>query len=209
MFGHPKTLVSFSAMGTADKINFVIALGTIAAAVFAGWSARIAALATRDAAKQMELATNQIVLHREDLHAQAFLSVASYEREVEFSKNMDVIRALQDKPFDELTDPELKSIRAVVDFLNHVAHLMRYRYVEPQHMLLSYTPSIEACQEKLVGQGKWLQELRSRAGNPKLYLHFEALCNEENRRRIWEGRAEQVKWTGDFYQAPAVLGAGK
>lgn len=195
-------------MSTADKINLVIAIGTIAAAVFAAFSALIAARATRDAAKQMELATSEIVLHREDLHAQAFMSVASYEREIEFSKNMDVIRGLQTKPFDQLTEPEQKSIRIVVDFLNHVAHLMRYRYVEPQHMLLSYTPSIESCQEKLIGPGKWLQELRGRAGNPKLYLHFEALCNEGNRCKIWTGRADEVSWTGDFYQAPAVLGAG-
>lgn len=62
-------VVRFRPMNTADKINLIIALGTIAAAVFAGWSARIAARATRDAAKQMKLATSEIVLHREDLHA--------------------------------------------------------------------------------------------------------------------------------------------
>jgi hypothetical protein len=192
-------------MTTADVINVAIALGTVAAAVFAGLSARYAATATRDVAQQIKLATNEITLHRADLHAQAFLSLASYEREIEFSRNMDVIRGLQHKPFDEVSEAEQKSIRLVVDFLNHVAHLMRYRYVDPQHILLSYTPSIEGCQDKLIGPGKWLQELRARANNPKLYLHFEALCDEDNGEKIWSGKADNVRWTGDFYKAPAVL----
>ena len=178
-----------------DIINAVIALGTIAAAIFAARSAR-------DAAHQIRLSRNEMVLHREQLHAETFLNVLGYEREISFSKNMDVIRRLGNKGFAELREEEHASIRAVVDFLNHIAHLIRYGYVKPQQMLLLYTPSIEECQKKLIGKGKWLQELRDRADNPKLYLHFEALCRGDT---LWRGENIEKVFTEDIYKPPQVL----
>lgn len=128
-------------MTLAEILNIIVAAGTLLAAVFAGISARIAAKATREA-------TSAIRLQRESIRAQTFMDIINYEREVDFSKGMDAVRGLSEdeckeyKDFQEKLPDKDKQIRQVVDFLNHLAHLIRQGYVTPRHILGLYTASI-------------------------------------------------------------------
>src|SRR6185437_1916627 len=95
----------WKALSNADKINFAIAVCTAFAALGAAYSALLARRSIRGAVEQFR--------------AQAFLGVLAYEREVNFSVQMDVIRSLCGKPAKDLTEAEQKSILVVVNFLNH------------------------------------------------------------------------------------------
>jgi hypothetical protein len=198
------TILDLGTIQPSDKVGLITALvtgvgalGAVLALIFAALSARAAARSATEAARQMELS-------REALRAQTFLSVTSYEREIELSGKMDMIRALPNNmAFDRLTQSQQKDIRAVVDFLNHVGHLIRYGYVSPRQMLLLYTPVIEACQLVLIERIRWLDQLRVQADSPKLYLHFESLCNRETQRIMWDNG--EVTFTGDIYERPKSL----
>lgn len=174
------------ALTNADKINFTIALCTGVAALAAAYSACLARRSIRGAL--------------EEFRAQAFLGVLAYEREVNFSAHMDVVRSLHGKPAGSLIKEELKSILVVVNFLNHVAHLIRHRYVVPKQMLLLYAPSIAACRDNLLRDGQWLKEQRRQTGEPRYYLHFAKLCQEETEELIWNNKAEKIVWTTDPYE---------
>lgn len=179
-----------------ETIDIIIAFGTLVAAGFAGISALIAAKATRETAIAIKL-------QRESIRAQTFVEILNYEREVDFSKGMDAIRELSDdeckdyKDFKEKNPDKAKHIRQVVDFLNHLAHLVRQGYVTPRHILGLYSASIEACQEKLLGEEKWLRGFRKEASSPLYYLNFECLCN--NLENLWLGK--KVNWPDPQFQA--------
>lgn len=183
-------------MSPKDILDFTVAIGTLLAAVFAGVSALVAAKAARDAA-------SAIKLQREAIRAQTFVNIVDYEREIDFSRGMDPIRGLSDeecKDYKEFrkTQPEKdKHIRHVVDFLNHLAHLIRQGYVTPRHILGLYTASIEACRNKLLGEGKWLESFRTDAKSPRYYLNFACLCN--NLESLWLGK--KVNWPDPQLQA--------
>jgi len=184
---------------SGDKLNAVIAFGTMLAAMAAVVSVLFVWRTVRESARQMELS-------REALRAQTFLSVTSYEREIQFSRRMDIVRALPKNITYEALSPEQRAdIRVVIDFLNHVAHLIRYGYVQPVQMLLLYTPSIEACETVLIEQMRWLDKVRADANNQKLYLHFESLCREDNRQSLW--RNGKFTPTGDPYKRATILNA--
>src|SRR5271157_4467216 len=183
----------WSTLSTTDKINLSIAVFTALAALAAAFSAWFVWRSVRDATRQMEL-------HLEEFRAQTFLSILANEREVEFSQQMEVIRALEGKPASALTEEERASILVVVNFLNHVAHLIRHRYVVPKQLLLLYSPSIAACRANLLGEGQWLKELRKRTGEGRYYLHFARLCQEETERLIWKDQADKIVWTIDPYE---------
>lgn len=174
---------------SADKINFIIALGTAAAAIAAAYSAWLARRSIRGAL--------------DAFRAQTFLDILAYEREVQFSQHMDVVRTLGSKSAATFTPEEQKSVLVVVNFLNHVAHLMRNRYVVPNQLLLLYSPSIAACRANLLGKGKWLEELRKKTGEPRYYLHFARLCQKETEDLIWANKADKIIWTRDPYE-PAL-----
>ena len=184
------------AMSLKDILDLIVAIGTLLAAVFAGASALIAARAVRDAA-------SVINLQREAIRAQSFIDTIGYEREIGFSQGMDTIRGLSNEEcvnYDEFQKRQPGKddrIRKVVDFLNHLAHLVRHGYVTPQHILILYTPSIEACRNKLLGEGKWLQGFGKNAHSPKYYLNFECLCN--NLENLWYGK--EVQWPDPRFQA--------
>jgi hypothetical protein len=182
----------WSALSGADKINLLIALSTALAAVAAAWSAWLAKRSIRGAL--------------EEFRAQTFLGILAYEREVNFSQHMDVVRALGGKPARGLTEEERKSILVVVNFLNHIAHLLRHRYVVPIQLLLLYAPSIAACRANLLGEGQWLKEMRKQTGEPRYYLHFARLCQKETEDLIWANKAKEIVWTNDPYEPsfPAV-----
>lgn len=175
----------FGTLSSADWINFFIAVGTALAAV----SAAYAAWLTR---RSIEGALD-------GLRAQTFLGVLSYEREVNFSEHMDIVRAMKGKLVRDMTADERKSVLVVVNFLNHIAHLIRHRYVVPKQLLLLYSPSIAACRNNLLGEGQWLRELRRQTGEPRYYLHFAKLCQEETADLIWADKAAEIVWTNDPY----------
>jgi len=172
----------------AERINFTIALCTAIAAVAAAYSAWLARRSIRGAL--------------EEFRAQAFLGVLTYEREVNFSAHMNVVRGLEGRPAKDLTEDERQSILTVVNFLNHIAHLIRHRYVVPKQMLLLYAPSIAACRHNLLQDGQWLKELRNQTGEPRYYLHFAKLCQTETEELIWKNRAAKISWTTDPYEPP-------
>ena len=185
------------ALTAADKINLLIALvtalgalGTIGAVVFAAFSARHAARAVREAATQMELL-------REQFRTQAFTYILSYERDIEFSKKMDMIRHLDDKSYGDLTPAEKHDIRVTADFLNHVAHLTRNYYVIPRHIFRLYWFSLDACYQKLIMKMDWLTHFRKEQNSPGLYRQFETLCDPTRRRRIWRGDPDPRVWPDD------------
>lgn len=163
------------ALPVEQKINLIIAAGTIAAAVFAAFSAILAKRALTDAARAFR--------------AQTFQSIFEYEYQVHFSKRMDTIRKLKGKlP----TDAEREDILVVVNFLNHIAHMIRHRYVVPTHVLLLYGPSIKACRDNLL---PWLEA--ERKNESRYYLHFEKLLDEKTAELVWACRADEVEWTAD------------
>ena len=180
----------WTTLNRADKINFIIAIGTALTAVFAAWSAWLARRSIRGAL--------------EEFRAQTFLSILAYEREINFSQHMDVVRALRRKLYADLTEEEKKSILVVVNFLNHIAHLLRHRYAVPAQLLLLYAPSIAACRANLLGEGQWLKEMRKQTGEPRYYLHFDRLCQKETEDLIWAKK--EIVWTDDPYvpSFPAV-----
>jgi hypothetical protein len=184
-------------LSASDWINLAIAAGTGAAAIATAYSARVSARSAQYAARQIEL-------YRDEFRAQTFLSLLSYEREVHFSRHMDVIRALRAEPVSELTSEQRASILVVVNFLNHAAHLIRHRYVVPKQLLLLYAPSIAACHNKLLGKDQWLPTLRSETKEPRYYLHFAKLCQEATIDMIWKGKEDKIDWTTDKYQPPSI-----
>lgn len=176
----------WSCLSNADKINLTIALCTGVAAVAAAYSAWLARRSIRGALGEFR--------------AQAFLGVLAYEREVNFSAHMNAVRALGGKLAKDLTEDERKSVLVVVIFLNHIAHLIRHRYVVPKQLLLLYAPSIAACRDNLLGEGQWLRELRKQTGEARYYLHFARLCQQETEALIWKNKAEKISWTTDPYE---------
>jgi len=164
---------------TEQKINFVIALGTIAAAIFAAVSAILARRAVQDAARAFR--------------AQTFHSIVEYEHQVQFSLCMNTVRSLRGKL--PANDDEKKDILIAVNFLNHIAHMIRHRYVAATHVLLLYSPSIQACRDNLLQPGQWIAQQRTK--DSRYYLHFAKLCEEETARLIWACQADKIQWTAD------------
>ncbi len=179
---------ALSDKSTTDKINLAIAVFTFLAAVAAAFSAGFVA--------------KQIKQQLDQFRAQAFLGVLAYEREVKFSQHMDVVRSVGAKPASKLRKDERESILVVVNFLNHIAHLIRNHYVVPKQILLLYSPSITRCHENLLGIDQWLAEQRRQTGDSRYYLHFETLCRPKTVDLIWTDRSDEIIWTGDEYHPP-------
>ena len=193
------------ALTATNKINLLIALvtalgalGTMAAVVFAAFSARYAARAVREAAAMMELS-------REQLRAQTFTYILSYERDIEFSKKMDMIRQFDNKSYGDLTPAEKHDIRVIADFLNHVAHLTRNYYIFPRHIFRLYWFSLDDCHKKLIMKMDWLTQFRKEQNSPGLYRQFETLCDPTRRRRIWRDDPDPRVWPDDPEPIPASL----
>lgn len=176
----------WSTLTTEQKINLVIAIGTIVAAVIAAISAIFAAISAILAKRALTDASHAF-------RAQTFHGIVEYEHQIQFSMCMDTIRGLGGRlPRD---DEERKRIMVAVNFLNHIAHMIRHRYVAPTHVLLLYSPSITACRDNLLQPGQWIAEERKK--DPRYYLHFAKLCEEETARLIWACQADNIKWTSD------------
>jgi hypothetical protein len=111
--------------------------------------------------------------------------------------------ALAKTTYGALTPGQKDDIRAVVDFLNHVAHLISYGYVSTVHLLLLYEPSIADCQKVLIELMRWLDQFRDEAGSPIFYLHFASLCHPDKRKELW--RNGRTQFTGDLLIRPDFL----
>jgi hypothetical protein len=109
----------------------------------------------------------------------------------------------------KLEKKDLESILAVVVFLNHIGHLIRYGYVNAKQMLLLYSPSIAECERNLTGEQQWLREIRRLRNDNRYYLHFGKLCEEETQALIWDEKEDKIVWTGDKYIPSPVLGSSK
>jgi hypothetical protein len=182
-------------MSTKEDIDLIIAIGTLLAVVFAGISAIIAA-------KSAQEATKAVKLQREAIRAQSFIDILTYERDISFSECMDSIRSLKDgecadyETFNRNQPEKNRQIRQAIDFMNHLTHMLRHGYITSKHFLILYTASIEACRDKLLGKGKWLEGFRKAAKSPIYYLNFECLCN--NFENLWRG--EKICWPDSHIQ---------
>ncbi|MBI4844282.1 MAG: hypothetical protein HY809_08185 [Nitrospirae bacterium] len=176
-------------MNFKDKIDLAVAIATLLATVFAGVAALFAAKSARDASKAIRM-------QREAVLAQTFVNILHYEKSIDFSKGMDIIRALKSDEcenypeFYKKQSEKDKQIRQVVDFLNHLTHLIRQGYVEPRHIFPLYSTSIDACRKQLLGKGKWLEGFRVAANSSDYYLNFELLCN--NLENLWNSK--EIEW---------------
>src|SRR5262249_38408332 len=159
--------------------TFLVALVTAGLMIFAAKSADAAAKSA-DAAGRA-------------IRAQTFLAVLEEARQVKFSDCMDTIRNLHTyNNYDDFEGTEShetqQAVRTAIDFLNDIGHLIRHQYVTRNHILLTYTPSIRACEEKLLPW--WLQGFRRKSGSPLYYEHFEFLCYNVSALQ----RGEHIMW---------------
>jgi hypothetical protein len=170
-----------------SMVDQLIAAGTLLAALFAGTSAIIAARSVSASGKA--------------IRAQTFLSILNTARDIDFSTCMDAVRRLPDRDprlddfeefdaFEQTAEEDTqRRVRKAIDFLNDIAHLIRHRYLTPEHVLQIYTPSVEACHRKLLDW--WVQGFRIKYGGKYYYEHFKFLC--ENVQKLQRG--EHVDWS--------------
>ena len=75
-------------------------------------------------------------------------------RELQFSKGMDIIRGLKYRDYGKFKSKESKEaqeqVRAVVDFLNDLMHLIKHGYIPQDHVNRIYYTSIFTCAEHLM-----------------------------------------------------------
>jgi hypothetical protein len=180
-----------------DWIDYVTAFGTILAGIAAAVAASYAGSAAQKASSQLKVSSDQTKLTQDALRAQSFLGMIDYERAVDFTKHMDIIRSLDGRSFDKLEPSEMVSIGIVVNFFNHLAYLIRHKYLTSKEILLLYSPSLKTCRENLTGQDKWLDGFRKQNKDEWYYLHFEFLCKEETIQMLWSD-PRKVKWPSPY-----------
>jgi hypothetical protein len=129
---------------------------------------------------QVREATKQNAISRKAIQAQTFLMVVSNARELQFSQNMDAIRRLNYKSYDTFKSKESKKVqeqvRAVVDFLNDLMHLVENDYLPEEHVLKIYYSSIRDCSKHLLPW--WLNGFRKEQKGEYYYLRFKLLCEK-------------------------------
>jgi len=152
-------------MSNDAVVSLIAALAAILSAIFA-WRA------VGESVKQNELS-------RKAVQAQTFLAVTNTARELQFSKGMDIVRNLSYKNYDVFILKESKNtqeqVRAVVDFLNDLMHLIEHEYLTEDHVLKIYYSSIRDCSKHLLPW--WLNGFRKEHKGKYYYLRFEQLCD--------------------------------
>ncbi len=133
-------------------------------------------------------ALRQNTLNRKAIQAQTFLTIVNTAREIEFSKGMDLIRSFKYDNYQDYKSKESQEVkdlvRAVVDFLNDLMHMIKHGYLTERHVLNIYYLSILACAERLLPW--WLDGFREEHGNQYYYDNFHQLC--EQIRSLGEGK---------------------
>ena len=126
------------------------------------------------------IALGQNRLNRKAIQAQTFLTIVNTAREIKFSKGMDVIRSFKYKSYQEYKSKESEDnqnlVRAVVDFLNDLMHMIKHGYLTEKHVLNIYYVSILACAERLLPW--WLDGFRKEHGSQYYYENFYQLCEQ-------------------------------
>jgi hypothetical protein len=173
---------------TKDTADQLVAIGTVISALFTAFAAIFAARAAREAARQLSLS-------REALKATTYAGVVELEGRIQFTQKLDYLRELSKA--GRVPSIDDGKVREIVDHLNHVAHLIRYKYVGTQQMLLLYTPAIDLCRDTLLEKGSWLETLRGRYGS-LMYRHFEDLCR-------YNVRSGDVQFTDGTYSHAKAL----
>lgn len=138
----------------------------------------IAIVTTIIAAIALYYSSNQTRLLRNTIQASTFVTVVNTAREIQFSHGMDIIRSLKYSSYDEFKVnvplEEQEQIRAVIDFLNDLRHMVRHDYLTEEHILNIYFVSIMDCNKYLLPW--WLDGFRKENNSRYYYLNFEQLC---------------------------------
>lgn len=188
-------------MSVNSTVDEITAIATAAAALFAGWAAW-------QAGKSAKAAATGIVAQTEAIHATTFTYLETYEREIRLPIKKEVLKGLQgdgsirelkgDGKLHEVTDEatrrqKLEDVLDVINFVNLLAHVVRSHYVEPQPLLRRHTPIILDCAKYVIETG-WLNRYREQQGQPRYFINFEALCDDETLNKLWAGKVEEVQW---------------
>jgi hypothetical protein len=106
--------------------------------------------------------------------------VVNTAREIRFSRGMDIIRTLDYSNYHDFKSKESEEvqeqIRAVVDFLNDLMHLIEHGYLSEEHVTKIYYSSIRDCSEHLLPW--WIDGFREEQKGEHYYLRFKQLCNK-------------------------------
>lgn len=160
-----------------SMIGIVIAIIGLSIATVAAWAA---IKQNNESIKQTKEAIEQNKLTQLSIQAQTFLTVVNTAREICFSKGMDIIRTLNYSDYHDFKSKESKEaqeqIRAVVDFLNDLMHLIEHSYLSEEQVIKIYYSSIRDCSEHLLPW--WVDGFRKEQKGKHYYLRFTQLCDK-------------------------------
>jgi hypothetical protein len=72
-------------------------------------------------------------------------------------------------------------VRSVIEYFNHLAHLVKYGYLSKKHVVRLYWPSLCDIRERLLPW--WLAGFRNQHGQEWYFETFEWLVNQARRYR--------------------------
>ena len=122
---------------------------------------------------------------RKTMRAQTFLTVLKAEQDIELSRWMDFIRGLRVHDYAAFlasaTAEEQKGVRSIIEYFNHLGHLVKYGYLTHKHVVRIYWASLKDIRERLLPW--WLSGFRETQGQQWYYETFEWLVEEAKRYR--------------------------
>ncbi len=122
---------------------------------------------------------------RRTMRAQTFLAVLKAEQDIELSRWMDFIRRLDVNDYAAFlastTAEEQRGVRSIVEYFNHLGHLVKYGYLTHKHVVRLYWASLKDIRDRLLPW--WLVGFRKTQGQQWYYETFEWLVEEARRYR--------------------------
>lgn len=122
---------------------------------------------------------------RKTMRAQTFLAALKTGQDIEQSRWMDFIRGLRVNDYAAFqattTADEQKGVRSIIDYFNHLAHLVKYGYLTRKHVVRIYWVSLKDIRDHLLPW--WLNGFRAAQGQQWYYETFEWLVEEARRYR--------------------------
>jgi len=122
---------------------------------------------------------------RRTMRAQTFLAILRTEQDIELSRWMDFIRTLRVNDYAAFqataSAEEQKGVRSIVEYFNHVGHLVKYSYLTHKHIVRIYWASLQDVRNRLLPW--WLEGFRKTQGQEWYYEKFEWLVEEAKRYR--------------------------
>jgi hypothetical protein len=114
---------------------------------------------------------------RKTMRAQTFLAALKVAEDIKLSNWMDFIRGLTVTSYagflGTATPAQQEGVRSVIDYFNHLGHLVDYRYLTPRHVRRIYWVSLKDIRDHLLDW--WLVGFRAAHGQPYYYRTFERL----------------------------------